>query len=141
MKKIFLLAALCVPLMLAGCAKTTGTTPPLAPGYQNSADQIMGQDLAAANGFYHTIQCETQGLNWSVTTKTCVSDSKVITPMILSATEKQAFNALATSLNVANPVYLSYHAGTATQAQAQAAIDQVKAQQNALQNMIPQAVK
>jgi hypothetical protein len=134
--------AVCLLLVLiSGCGKNVVTPVPLAPGYTNNADQIMGDTLAAANGFYHTIQCETKSMNWSLATKTCVPDPRVTTPMVLTDSEKQAFDAFAASLNVANPTYTGFHAGTYTQVQAQAAIDQVKSQQNSIQSMIPQAVK
>lgn len=118
MRKLTVLL-LCVPLMLAGCAKTTGTTPPLAPGYQNQTDQSMGQALAAAHSFYQTIQQD-------------VTAGKFVP----SPTEKTALNDFAASLNVAQPLYLAYHAGTATQAQAQAAVNDVIAKQSALQAQI-----
>lgn len=135
-----LLLMMTAMLAFTGCKTVAGPPPPLAPGYANTADQVMGETLAAANGFYHAIQCETQTMAWDLKSKSCVPDTKVTSPMTLGPTEAQSFNAFAISLNTANAVYLSYHAGQATQAQAQAAIDTVQAQQNALQNSI-QAVK
>ena len=105
---------LCLRLMLAGC-KTVTTTPPLAPGYQNAADQQMGQILAGARSFYSTIQQD------SASGKTT-----------LSPTEKTAFNDFGAAINAAETVYLAYHAGTATQAQAQTAINAVQTKQSAL---------
>lgn len=114
MKK--LLAVLALSIAMAGCAKPNSPTPPLAPGYQNTSDQTMGQTLAAANAFYNRIQ----------------TDSAAGT-VTLSAAEKTALNALATALNIANPTYLAFHNGTATQAAAQSAINDVTAKQQAVQ--------
>ena len=111
---------LCVPLILAGCKTTTGTTPPLAPGYQNSADQQMGQILAGAHAFYQQIQ----------------QDSAAGT-VALSAGEKTALNDLGTAINYAQTAYLAYHNGQGTQAAAQAAVDAVSAKQTAVQALIP----
>ena len=120
--KQFLAILLCIPLLLTGC-KTTGTTPPLAPGYTTSADQQMGQVLAGINAFYLTTQCETQGKNWSKGLG-CVADQTITTPLILSPAEKTALNDLEISINVANVAYTTYHANptTANQTAAQAAI-------------------
>ena len=52
--------------------------------------------------------------------------------MILSATEKTAFNDFGAAINAAEQIYLGYHAGTATQAAAQTAVNTVQAQQAAL---------
>jgi len=109
-----LLSLACLPvLILSGCK--TSATVPLAPGYQNAADQQMGEILAGARSFYTTIQSES-------------ASGK----MVLSATEKTAFNDFGAAINAAEQVYLGYHAGTSTQAQAQAAIDAVKTKQAAL---------
>ena len=101
-----------------GCRTVTAPTPPVAPGYINSADQTMGETLAAAHAFYVRIQ----------------SDA-ALGSFTLNATEKAAMNALAASLNVAQPIYLAYHAGTATEAQAEAAVKDVSAKQTAVQSM------
>lgn len=119
MKKLF--AALMISAVLMGpmgCVKATSTTPAaaLAPGYQNQADQTMGQALVAAHAFYVTIQQD-------------VASGKY-TP---SPAEKTTLNNFATVLNSAQIVYISYHAGTATQAQAQASVNAVQAQQTAVQ--------
>ena len=119
MKKLFAALALSVVLMgPMGCVKATSTTPAaaLAPGYQNQADQVMGQTLVAAHAFYATIQQD-------------VASGKY-TP---SAAEKTTLNNFATVLNSAQIIYISYHAGAATQAQAQSAVNAVQAQQTAVQ--------
>ncbi len=50
-----------------------------------------------------------------------------------SPEEKTALNALATSLNVAQPLYQAYHSGQATEAQAQTAVNDVSAKQASVQ--------
>ena len=117
-----ILASLTI-LPLTGCP-AANSNPPTAPaiGYNNLADEQMGEILAGAHSFYTTIQQE------SATGQ-----------MTLSATEKQAFNAFGVSLNAAQTVYLAYHNGTATQAAAQAAVNQVQQQQAALPQ--PQVTK
>jgi hypothetical protein len=127
--------------MLAGCTPSTSPTPtpPLAPGYSNQADQVMGETLAAAHAFYGTIQCETKAMNWSQVFNTCTPDPNISTVLVLTPTEKTAFNDFGAALNVAQPVYLAYHAGTATQAAAQAAVNTVAQKQSAIQ--IPQVTK
>ncbi len=135
-----ILLSLSLLLCAVGCAPTT-TTPPLAPGYANQTDQVMGETLAAANGFYHSIQCQTQAKAWDATAKTCAASPQVTSAMTLTPTEKTAFNSFAVALNTANAVYLNFHAGTATQAQAQTAINTVQTQQSAIEAQITQAVK
>lgn len=115
MKQKLILAAVLMWIAFPTACKTTSTTPPpLAPGYSNSADQTMGETLAAANAFYKRIQQNVQQGT-----------------MTLSANEKTAMNDLATALNIANGTYLAYHSGTATQAQAQTAINTVSQKQQA----------
>lgn len=118
LKKAVLILALIVPVMTVGCVKpnTTTQSAALAPGYQNQADQVMGQTLVGAHAFYAQIQSD-------------VANGKYAP----SATEKTALNNFATALNTAQIVYLSYHAGQTTQAQAQAAVNSVVTQQTALQ--------
>lgn len=114
-KKIML--ALC--LSLAGCHAATTTTPPLAPGFSSQADQTMDQTLVGAHKFYTDIQAQVLAGTY--------------TP---AASEKTALNTFASALNTAQVVYIAFHAGTATQAQAQVAVDSVSAQQTSLQNTI-----
>lgn len=134
MKNFLIALVLTVPLALAGCKAATAPAQPLAPGYQNAADQQMGQILSGARAFYSTIQCETQGLNWSQATSQCVADPAITSPLVLSATVKTAFNDFGASLNAANTVYLAYHANptAATQTAAQTAVNAVQQQQAAL---------
>jgi hypothetical protein len=106
---------LCIPLMLAGCKSTGPTTTALAPGYLNPADQQMGEVLAGARSFYVSVQ-----------------QQSAAGQMTLTAPQKTAFNAFGVSLNAADSVYLAYHSGSATQAQAQTAVNQVQQQQAAL---------
>ena len=116
LRRLAMLAFLALAVgWMTACTPTTTTPAQLAPGYQNSADQQMGEILAGAHSFYTTIQQESASGQ-----------------MTLSATEKQAFNTFGVALNSAQSVYLAYHAGTATQAQAQTAVNQVQQQQAAL---------
>ena len=116
MKRITVLTIMFSACMISvlGC-KTVTVAQPLAPGYQNAADQTMGEVLAGAHSFYTSIQSQS-----------------VAGTITLSATEKQAFNVFGVSLNTADAVYLAYHAGTATQAAAQAAVNTVQSQQAVL---------
>ena len=124
---------LCASLALAtGCTPTATNPVTLAPGYNNIPDQDMGKILSGANAFYHSIQCQTYGLNWSLLLKQCVSDPAVTTPLLLTASVKQGFNEYGIILDSANSVYLAYHAGTATEAQAQAAVSTAQSMQPAL---------
>jgi hypothetical protein len=84
----------------------------------------MDQVLVGAKSFYVSIQKQ-------VTAGT-------YTP---SASEKTALNTFASALNTAESVYLAYHNGTATQAQAQTAVDSVSAQQTTLQATITTGAK
>lgn len=117
MCRTFLAVVLTASLALAGC-KTSSTANPatLAPGYTNSADQTMGQVLEAAHNFYTQLQTDAAAGKFSP-----------------SATEKAALNGFAVTLNSAQAEYLAFHAGTATQAQAQAAVNQVSTAQATLQ--------
>src|ERR1039458_9058022 len=119
MKQFFIAFALMASLAFAGCKTVTSAPQPLAPGYSSQTDQTMGQTLAAAHAFYQTLQQD------ALTGK-----------FLPSAAEKTALNALAVSLNVAQPIYIAYHNGTATQAQAEAAIADVVSKQAALQSQI-----
>lgn len=109
--------ALLVPM---GCKKAAATNPAvLAPGYTSQADQVMGQTLVGAHAFYATIQAD-------------VAAGKY-TP---APAEKTALNNFAMTLNAAQTIYIGYHAGVNTQAQAQAAVDSLATQQTALQSTI-----
>ena len=109
------LAALALCLCLTGCPSSTTTTPPLAPGYLNASDQQMGEILAGARSFYTSIQ--SQGAAGTLT---------------LNTTAKLSFNDFGAALNAAETDYLAYHSGAATQAQAQAAVNDVQTKQAAL---------
>ena len=122
MKRLALCLVLLLPL--AGCPTATAPTPPTAPGFSSQADQTMDQVLVGAKSFYVSIQKQ-------VTAGT-------YTP---SASEKTALNTFASALNTAESVYLDYHNGTATQAQAQTAVDSVSAQQTTLQATITTGAK
>ncbi len=102
---------------MAGCATPAAPAPPLAPCYTSQSDQTMGEILAGAHAFYTSIQ-----------------QQSAAGQMTLSATEKQAFNVFAVSLNTAQTAYLTYHAQptAANLATAQAAVNQVQQQQAAL---------
>ena len=122
MKLRVLALSACLMLPTVGCG-IRATTPPaaVAPGYFDGDDQSIGEALAGANGFYGRLQ----------------ADSATTPPKFVpSPAEVTALNALSNSLNIANPVYKAYHSGTATKAQAQAAVADVTAKQNALQGMI-----
>ena len=122
MKRVLLAIALTASMMMpVGCVKTNTATPTqaLAPGYVNQADQVMGQTLVAAHSFYATIQAD-------------VASGKYKPGPV----EKTTLNNFATTLNAAQIVYISYHAGQATQAQAQAQVNAVSAAQTAVQSSL-----
>ncbi len=123
MKRLLLALAavlLIAPISPMGCAKATAPMPPLAPGYQNTADQTMGQTLAAAHAFYQKLQ----------------QDSLAGT-ITLSSQEKTALNDLQVAINIAQTAYLAFHAGTGTQAAAQSAVDSVQAKQATVKGLMP----
>ncbi len=112
-----LLMCLLLPI---GCQPVTANTPPaaLAPGYLNAADQQMSEILHAAHAYYQHLY----------------NDGSATPPIYNpSPAEKAAFNQFGVYLNLADATYKAFHAGTATQAQAQAAVDTVKSQQAAVQ--------
>lgn len=117
---LFLLSVF-LALPLAGCHSASSTTPPaaLAPGFSSQSDQLMDQTLVGAHKFYTDIQAQVVAGTYTPT-----------------ASEKTALNTFASALNVAQVLYIAFHAGTATQAQAQDAVDKVSSQQVALQNTI-----
>lgn len=119
MKKILLALALFLPM--DGCRAVQSTTPPatLAPGFSSQADQTMDQVLVGAKKFYTDIHAQVVAGTYNP-----------------APAEKTSLNTFASALNTAQVVYIAYHGGTATQAQAQAAVDGVTAQQTALQNTI-----
>ena len=102
---------------LVGCTPTANppTAPQIGAGYNNTADQTMGEILSGARAFYVSIQQQS------------AAGTLVLTPAV-----KQAFNTFGTSLNAAESLYLAYHAGTAAQAAAQTAVNTVQQQQAAL---------
>jgi hypothetical protein len=120
LKKLFASLVLSVSVLaMVGCPGSNPSTPAnpaqLAPGYQNSADQQMGEILSGAHAFYTSIQQQSQAGT-----------------LTLSPAEKTAFNQFGVSLNAAQTVYLAYHNGQATQQAAQTAVNQVQSQQAAL---------
>lgn len=119
-QKVLLVIALCWVAFPTGCNKST-VQPPLAPGYTNPTDQSFGTTLAAAHAFYETLQQDAASGKW--------------TP---KPAEKKALNDLAAALNVAQPLYLAYHAGQAgvTAGQVQQAVADVVNKQAALQSQI-----
>jgi hypothetical protein len=119
MKKIILLACLALPLLGCPAANTTTPATALAPGFSSQADQTMDQVLVGAHTFYTTVQQD-------------IASGKY-TP---SASEKVALNTFATALNTAQTIYINFHNGTATQAQAQTAVNNLQTQQTALQSTI-----
>lgn len=121
MKRLALILLLALPF--AGCKPAT-TTAPLAPGYSSPADQVMGETLVGAHQFYVTIQSD-------------IASGKYAP----SPTEKTALNNFATALNAAQVLYIAYHNGAATQAQAQAAVNAVTTQQTALQSTLTGGAK
>lgn len=108
---------LLVLMLLPGCKPTTAANTPavLAPGYLNAADQQMGEILAGAHNFYNSIQSQVNAGT-----------------LTMGSTIKASFNDFAISLNAAQTVYLAYHNGQATQAQAQTAVNLVQSKQAAL---------
>jgi hypothetical protein len=110
---------LLILVFASGCKTVTAPPVPLAPGYQNSIDQQLGETLASANAFYNKLQTNQKAGLFSPT-----------------AIEVTALNALQSSLTVANPVYLAYHNGTGTQASAQTAIANVTSAQTNVQNLL-----
>ncbi len=118
MKRILISTALALGLcMSVGCKTVTAPTAPqtLAPGYINGQDQTMGKVLAGVHAYIAKMQAQ-------------ISDN-TFTP---SATDKQALNALIATADAAYQTYNSYHAGAATEAAAQTAVNTAYAQQQAV---------
>lgn len=109
--------SLAVGWMTACTPSATPSTQALAPGYQNSADQQMGEILAGAHSFYNSIQQQSQ------------AGTLVLTPAV-----KLAFNTFGTELNLAQLQYLEYHANPtpASLATVQKSVNEVQSQQAAL---------
>lgn len=104
-------------LMLLGCGAVRTTTPPaaLGQGYANTDDQNLGQALAAVNAF--------------------VTQEKINYGQLTDAqrvVEKPYLNALIDATTLADAAYSSYHAGTQTLVQAQAAEKTAEAAQTKL---------
>jgi hypothetical protein len=114
MLKRILLSILLTAPFLAGCPSATTTTPPaaVAPGYTSSADQTLGESLAAVNAFVNQEKINYAG-----------------EPPVQQGTEKPYLNGLITATNLANASYQAFHAGTQTIAQAQAALTAAQAAQ------------
>lgn len=104
--RLHLALLLTLPLMF-GCMKANSTTTPaaLAPGYTSSADQTLGQSLAAVTAFR-----DAEKLRYAK-----------MTPA-QQATEKPYLNSLIEATNLANVTYVAFHSGTSTLAQAQSAL-------------------
>lgn len=104
-------------LALCGCGAVNSTTPPaaLAPSYSSTADQSIGEGLAAVNAF--VLQEKT---NYAQATAT------------VQAAEKTSLNALITATDLANAAYTSFHAGTGTLPAAQTALTSAQNAQAAL---------
>ncbi|HEY3620738.1 MAG TPA: hypothetical protein VGK96_28375 [Candidatus Sulfotelmatobacter sp.] len=99
---ILLAGALLAPL---GCKTASAPAAPPAPGYLNAQDQIIGQALASLDTFV----------------RQATADYATLTPA-QQASEKSALNNMVTAVNIANSLYLAYHNGTSTEAQAQTAL-------------------
>lgn len=120
MKKLFAVSILALTTLLPGCRTAAAPTPALAPGYVNQADQTMGQTLAAARAFYVHINGDVKAGKYKVS----------------EGAEKDALTSLFIALSTADPVYVQFHTGAATQAQAQAVVDKVTAAQTSLQALV-----
>jgi hypothetical protein len=117
MKRFPILLLLCLGLTACpGTNPSNPTTPAaLAPGYNNATDQQLGSILSGARAFYTSIQ-----------------QQSAAGKLVLTSTEKMAFNTFGATINAAESVYLAYHAGTATEQAAQTAVTAVQTQQKAL---------
>lgn len=124
MKLALLSIFLALPLLL-GCPSATAPTPPVAPGYLNSDDQILGQSLAAVNGFRKSEEGNYNCDSVAAAAKTCLTDAQ-------KAAEKTSLNNFIQVVNIANQAYTAYHAGTQTLVQAQTAEKAAEASQTTL---------
>ena len=118
MKRLLSLLALGLAVgWMTGCPATVNApTPPPAPGYSSQADQTLGQSLAAIDAFVTQ-----EKANYAVMS------------VNLQAAEKPYLNNLISAVNVANQLYLAFHAGTATLTQAQTAFATAQSAQTALE--------
>ena len=118
------LLLLATTLAVGGCKSSSTTNPAtLAPGYLNTADQVMGQTIQAARSFYTSIQSQIAAATY--------------TP---SATEKTALDAFGVTLNQAQLEYLAYHNGAQTEAQASSAVATLQNAQTQLTSQLPTAI-
>jgi hypothetical protein len=116
-KSVVLAMALALPFTV-GCARDVKSTTPtaaLAPGYNSTTDQSLGQSLAAVNAFV-----KQEKVNYAAL------------PPSQQLVEKSYLNTLIDSTNLANATYTAYHQGTGTFDQAQAAYKNASAAQAAL---------
>lgn len=141
MKNTLILAVLLL-LPMAGCRPAATSTPAnaVAPGYSNLTDQQIGGILASAHNFLAGLGCAEKAQGYSTTTFQC-EPAVTVTKFVPTTAELTTLNALEITVNSAQTVYLAYHAGTATLAQAQAAANQVKSQQATIQTAISAEVK
>jgi hypothetical protein len=107
-----IIASCLLAFCLIGCKASSAPAVPPAPGYLNSADQTLGESLAAVNAFANQ-----EKVNYAAE-----SPSQ-------QAIEKPYLNGLITATNLANASYQAYHAGSQTLAQAQSALAAAQAAQ------------
>jgi hypothetical protein len=102
-------------LVPIGCQPASAPAPPLAPGYSSPADQTLGQSLAAIVAFTNQEKANFAAL-----------------PIAKQDAERPYLNALIVAVNTADQVYLAFHAGTQSLAQAQAALSKAQTAQTQL---------
>lgn len=121
MKKYALL--LCLLLPLSGCPSSNAPTPPLAPGAVNSFDQTSYTALLTAQASYNSLLASYRA-----------------NPTVL-ASLKAPLDAAATSINLAEIAWQTYHAaavaGAATAAQQTAVTTSLTSAQTALAGVKP----
>lgn len=115
MKRIILALVLAVSVVTipTGCRHTPAQAP--IPGAINNFDSSAYQTLRVAHDIAKSL-----------------SDQAAAGTFKPSPVQKTAINQFISDLNIADVVYAAYHNGAATQAQAQAAIDKVTAEQASL---------
>jgi len=106
--------------LLIGCTPS-GTTPPLAPGYANQQDEVLGQSLSAMHQFAQTLSDDAQTGKFKP-----------------SPTEKIAVNDFIAALNIAQTSYLAFHNGLATEADAAQAVNDAAIKQGVVQAGVTQ---